>query len=265
MLPAGVLSVALTAMAAAQQPEQKLPENVQKAKDVVADFLQKIKGTDGQIVWLDSEALAKAFPRHTFFAVRYRIYPVAKKLPDGMAPSNVFAVRDGKLEHLKDNKALTAFFQGNLAPVTKDSAPIALTSYLTLSQEFVQDGFYKFEIDAKGFALDMAGNAVVKAQGRAIAMKGGNGEIRVDMKMDDQGKVAEVAFDGSKLKPGPRPICQATKLLDTDKVVRQMAEQELLFMGLAARDYLMEQRSAASPELRQAIDLLWERIVKNGW
>jgi hypothetical protein len=44
-----------------------------------------------------------------------------------------------------------------------------------------------------------------------------------------------------------------------------MAEADLLFMGLAARDYLMEQRAQASPELRQAIDRLWERIVKNGW
>jgi hypothetical protein len=39
----------------------------------------------------------------------------------------------------------------------------------------------------------------------------------------------------------------------------------LLFMGLAARDYLMEQRGAAGPELRQAIDRLWEQIVNNKW
>jgi hypothetical protein len=77
--------------------------------------------------------------------------------------------------------------------------------------------------------------------------------------------VAEATFDRSKLKPGPRPICQATKLLDADAVVRKMAEQDLLFMGLAARDYLMEQRAAAGPELRQAIDRLWEQIVNNKW
>jgi hypothetical protein len=36
-------------------------------------------------------------------------------------------------------------------------------------------------------------------------------------------------------------------------------------MGLAAREYLDEQRAQAGPELRRAIDRLWQRIQKNGW
>jgi hypothetical protein len=44
-----------------------------------------------------------------------------------------------------------------------------------------------------------------------------------------------------------------------------MAEQDLLFMGLAARDYLMEQRERASPELRASIDRLWRLIQDGGW
>jgi hypothetical protein len=116
-----------------------------------------------------------------------------------------------------------------------DNASTALSSYLVLSQEFVQDGFYTFEVDTKGFDIKTKDNSVQSADGRAIAMKGGNGEIRADMKFDDKGKVSEVAFDSSKLKQGPRPICQATKLLDSDSVVRRMAEADLLFMGLAAR------------------------------
>jgi hypothetical protein len=63
-----------------------------------------------------------------------------------------------------------------------------------------------------------------------------------------------------ELKPGPRPICQATKLLDADPVVRRMAEQDLLVMGRAARPYLDEQRAKAAPELQKAIDRVWERI-----
>src|SRR6184192_2360441 len=69
----------------------------------------------------------------------------------------------------------------------------------------------------------------------------------------------------SAIRPGPRPICQATKLLDPDPLVRRICEQDLLIMGLSARDYLMEQRARATPELRAALDRLWEKIQKNGW
>ena len=47
--------------------------------------------------------------------------------------------------------------------------------------------------------------------------------------------------------------------------LRRMAEADLVYMGLAARDYLMEQRASARPELREAIDRLWRRIEKEGW
>src|SRR5262249_31062588 len=101
-----------------------------------------------------------------------------------------------------------------------------------------------------------------KAGGRAVVMQGGNGNITVALELDSNGKVAR-ASDTTKVVAGPRPICQATKLLDADPIVRKMAEQDLLYMGLAARDYLLEQREAANPELREAIDRIWERIVKD--
>jgi hypothetical protein len=44
--------------------------------------------------------------------------------------------------------------------------------------------------------------------------------------------------------------------------VRRMAEQDLLYMGRAAREYLQEQRARATPELQRAIDRLWQRIVE---
>jgi hypothetical protein len=93
---------------------------------------------------------------------------------------------------------------------------------------------------------------------------GGKGDINLTMKFRKDGKV-ETAAETSKIRPGPRPICQATKLLDPDPIVRRMAEADLLFMGLDARDYLMEQRAQASPALREAIDRLWRRIEAEGW
>jgi hypothetical protein len=37
---------------------------------------------------------------------------------------------------------------------------------------------------------------------------------------------------------------------------RKMAEQDLLLMGTAARDYLTAQRAKSAPELQQAIDAI---------
>jgi hypothetical protein len=81
---------------------------------------------------------------------------------------------------------------------------------------------------------------------------------------DKEGKLAKVN-EKAAIRPGPRPICQATKLLDADPIVRRIAEQDLLIMGLSSRDYLMERRERASPELREAIDRVWLQIQKNGW
>jgi hypothetical protein len=134
-----------------------------------------------------------------------------------------------------------------------------LSAWLTLTPEFHQDGMFKFEVLAKEFAIQ--GD---KASGRAVVMQGGNGDLRADLVLDKNGKLAK-ATEKAAIRPGPRPICQATKLLDADPLVRLIAEQDLLIMGLAAREYIMEQRALATPELRQAIDRVWRQMKKNGW
>ena len=90
-------------------------------------------------------------------------------------------------------------------------------------------------------------------------MAGGNGEITAKLTFDPNGKF-QSAEEKVNLKPGPRPICQATKLLDGDAIVRRMAERDLLIMGRAAKPYLDEQRAKASPELQRAIDAIWRQI-----
>ena len=239
-------------------------EAIAKAETALKEHLEKAKATGGRIVHLRTAALAKDFPDDTFFALRFQLFPVARRLPEGMKASNIFVVsKDGKVQHLRDAKELEKYFQKNLPAINKqDQAQDALGGWLLLAQEFHQDGFFAFEILTKAFAIEEKGKGF-EAAGRAMVMKGGNGEINVTMTFAD-GKLTKVA-DSSKIRPGPRPICQATKLLDPDAIVRKMAEQDLLIMGLAAKDYLDEQRAQAGPELRQAIDRLWQRIQKNGW
>ena len=258
-----VLCVFLLAASRARAQEPPLPEEAQKSADAVKAHLQKIKGDYAQLLFMSQAALKKTFPDHQFIIARYRLFPVARQLPEGLSASNIFAVtrKDQQLEHIKDAKALEAFFKKH-QPAAKDDAAArrALASWLDLAQEFPQDGLYKFEILEKDFGGE-SNDKIASVRGRAIVTQGGKGEITATLDFE-AGKLTKVTV-GGKVQPGPRPICQATKLLDRDPIVRKMAEQDLLFMGPGIYDYLMEQRRRASPELRDAIDRIWRQILRN--
>jgi hypothetical protein len=172
----------------------------------------------------------------------------------------VIAVKDGKPELISDSGALEKFMKANLKPVKdRTEAKMATFTWLRLSQELHQDGFFKFKIPDKDLTADKdakiaSGKAVVEPKG------GDKGEITVTLTFDGNGKLARVE-EKSTLQAGIRPICQATKLLDADPVVRHMAEKDILVMAQSCKQYLDEQRAKASAPLRQAIDNIWRRIV----
>ena len=263
-----VLAIAIFPLAAlgpvwADEKKEMSPD-AQKAVDAVRKFVND-KGAKGggDITVKSEEVLKKVLPDYTIVNVRFRIYPIAKILPPGMGPSNLFAVKDGMVEHLKDVKAMQKFVREHQAPAKDEAgARRLLAAWLTLSQEFHQDGMFKFEVLDKEFAVE--GKDEMNVKGRLTVMSGGNGEMRATVTVDKEGKLAKVE-ENPAIRPGPRPICQATKLLDAEPIVRRIAEQDLLIMGLAARDYLFEQREAANPDLRDAIDRIWQQIQKNGW
>jgi hypothetical protein len=262
LLTAAALGLALTA--AAGEPKQPPQEAVDKGQAALKQHLDKIKGANGQILRIDSALLSELFPKDVFFAVRYRVYPVAVLTPPGFKPSNVFVSDNGKLTHLKDELKVDEFFKEKLPAVKDDAAARkAAQAWLRFTQEFVQDGFYTFDVADDSIKVFEEGGKK-KVSAKATVTKGGNGEVYVTLSFDADGKPIGANY-GSKLRPGPRPICQATKLLDPDPIVRRMAEQDLLYMGLAAREYLLERRTLADSELRRAIDELWQRIEKEGW
>lgn len=259
------LFAGLLPAAAAQEKQPKLPEEVALRRQAIEAYLKKVGGTNAQIVWKDDKALTTTFPDATFFAVRFRIYPIAREIPAGLKPSNVFAVRKGnKAESIKDANALLSYVTDHAAPVkTEKEARMALTSWLDLAQEFQQDGFYKFEILQNGFTVENK-NGGIAIRGRALVKQGGNGELSANLAFDTAGKLASGSTSGS-IRPGPRPRCHATLLLDANPLVRRIVEDDLLIMGLAARAYLREQRERADPALRREIDRVMERIERNGW
>ncbi len=246
---------------AAPAPEKKATaEDVAKAEKAVKDYLEKKKGAAALVQVVKDEPLARAFPAQVFVTALFRQFPVGRPVPEGLKASNVFAYNvDGKLELLPTGKELEAFFKSHQADAKKDDAAKDLArSWIRLSQEYSQDGFYKFALqdDSTKVASADKGKTV---SARTVVMQGGNGELSATLTLDEAGKLVKVS-ETRMIRPGPRPICQATKLLDADPLVRRMAEQDLLIMGRFAEGYLKEQRAKAKPELQQAIDRLWQRI-----
>jgi hypothetical protein len=239
-----------------------------KAKKLVDDRLAKHSPNSGAVVrQMDDPALAEVFPENLFYVVIFRQYPVGFRPPAPLKVQNIFIVgKNNTLTHVTDVKGLVKFFRSTAAGVKEEKAVKQVArAWLDLAPEFHQDGYYKFVIPKDAVSVAKEGNGQ-KATGRAEVMpNGGNGgQVQATLLFDADGKLAKVA-QNAQLRRGIRPICQATKLLDADPIVRRMAEKDILVMGRAAKDYLDEQRAKATPALRKAIDRVWKRIVDEGW
>jgi hypothetical protein len=249
--------------APADDPKPKDKPETAKAEKAVKAELEKLKGSYGTLTRIKSAALARAMPGHVFFGVLYKQFPVGRMPPMGLKPSNLFVYGpEGKVHIITDNKKLTQFFKDRVVAGTDDDRiKDATRAWLRAAEELVQDGFYRFQIqdDDTKVAKTKGGKIAI---GKSVAMKGGSGFISARLSFNAKGKLTNVSQD-TKVNRGPRPRCQATKLLDADPVVRAMAEDDLLIMGRLAKPYLDEQRAKASPELRKAIDRMWQRILKD--
>jgi hypothetical protein len=263
LLVALALATTLTAGPLRADDAKPSDEEVKAAQARVADYLKTIPGAEsGRVTALTGDGLPATFPDHIVFAVLFPQYPVARVAPPPLSSANVVAVpkkKDGKPVPVTNAKDLEKFFKEHARPVkTAAEAEEAVKAWLRVAAELNQDGFYKFTVKAdkpkeESGALTASGEAPVNPQG------GNKGEVKATLTFKD-GKLT-AADTKAKLSPGIRPICQATKLLDPDPIVRGMAEQSIRVMGSAAKPYLDEQRAKASPELRAAIDRVWEKIV----
>ncbi|MCI0459578.1 MAG: hypothetical protein L0Z62_21730 [Gemmataceae bacterium] len=246
--------------------QAKLSEAQQQAVKQVRARLQELKAPEAHVEALTDKAVAESFPGQTFVTVRFRLWPVAVAPPESLRSQNLFVVsKDGKSRHLTSSKELEQFFKANLGVVKREpAADQALSAWLLLTKEFVQDGFYTFVLskdrkwkDSVEGTINVWGAIEVKPEG------GNKGMITAQLSFDREGKLTQ-ATEQNKVVRGMRPRCQATRLLDPDPVIRAICEDSLLVLGKAAREYLREQRATAGPELRQAIDRIWQRILEEG-
>jgi hypothetical protein len=233
-----------------------------KADDqqLVETYLQN-HGVNGAVVQpLTDDFVGRTFPNTSFFGVIFRQYPIAVQCPTtlGLKCGNVFFVRQGQVDFLATIDDLRFFFATNLgaAPAQNTQTDLAST-WLRFSEELKQDMFYTFSPASISFTTR---NDAILLRAQSTVTLGGDGTIDVLITLGSAGSFIGVLEKGA-VHPGIRPICQATKLLDHDPIVRRMAEQDLLVMGRAAKSYLDQVRATAEPDLQEAIDRIWQRIL----
>jgi hypothetical protein len=229
---------------------------------IVYDRLNELNAHPDQVQELTDDFLKRALPGQTVFWVHFREYPVGIAAPLPLGQRNLFFVGpDGQLTIISAFQGLKDFYLGAAAQATDESAAkdVAL-GWLRLVETTYQDGFFRFTTIDEATTVSAEGGGL-KVTARAVAMAGGNGDISVALTFDEAGKLID-ATETSTLTQGPRPICHATKLLDADPLIRRICEADLLIMGRAAKSYLDEQRAKAHPELQQAIDRIWQRILE---
>jgi hypothetical protein len=244
----------------------KLTEAQQNALKLVRARLEELKAPEAHVEAMTASPVVNTFPTYSFVSVRFRLWPVAMVPPAPLKSQNLFVVgKDGKPQHLTDSKGLEPFFKAHLDMDRKTATPgQALNAWLLLTKEFVQDGFYTFVLskERKGGAAQDGPSFVWGAI--EVKPEGGNkGRITATLHFDKAGKLTRVEEE-NKVVRGVRPRCQATRLLDPDPVIRAICEDSLLVLGRAGREYLLEQRATASPELRREIDRIWQRILAEG-
>ena len=241
------------------------PGSIARADDqqLVENYLQS-RGLKGYVVRpVTDDFVGRTFPNFSFFGVVFRQYPVAVQCPQttDLKCANLFFVQNSQVDFVSTTDDLKFFFAMNLDPApTQDAATDAADTWLRFSEELKQDLFYSFSPPKVSY---MPRTDLTLVRAHASVAAGGDGNIDVLITLGSAGSLVNILEKGA-VRPGIRPICQATKLLDPDPIVRRMAEQDILVMGRAVKQYLDQVRATAQPKLQLAIDRIWQRILNEG-
>lgn len=212
-------------------------------------------------------AVSSDVVKATFHSVHYREFPLQEVPPKPMAMRNLFAVRsDGTVLHFKTRKGFAKAFASMARPVKKGNLKGLAIGYVQASTVFSQDGMFQFVFsESKVISKAEGERLLVTVVAPVVERAGDTGSLTATLEFKDEPNVDTFRLVGitekDTVKPGVRPICQCTLLLDANPRVRLMAERDLLIMGKSAEPYIKEQRALASPALRVAIDRVWQKIL----
>ncbi len=206
---------------------------------------------------------ATILPGYSFVVMILRQYPVAYGPPDPLLGMNSIAAvgRTNTVEMITSEDALVSFFQAHQVPATTEQKMLlTVKAWLHLSQELKDDGFYTFAVREESVVILPVDS--IQGEGITEVTAGGTGAIKANVWFGTPNYTIYDVVEKVELVPGIRPICQSSKLLDNDPIVRKMAEQDLLVMGTKCFDYLAAQRAKSPPALQKAIDGIRQRILE---
>ncbi len=212
----------------------------------------------------DNQLGASLGTRFHFYVLRYPIWPLARNINPPLSTNNIFVLDETNKFYalVTSSEQLEKFFGQHVHPVRspQEARPV-LIAWLRLQQELAQDGMFQFNIPETSLHVMQGSDGKISAAGQSIVVPTGGNQGTLDSKLifGADGKLLSTKSERN-VQEGMRPICQSTKLLDKDPLVRRMAEQDILLMGRSCKFYLDEQRAKASPELQDAIDAIWKRI-----
>jgi hypothetical protein len=178
-----------------------------KAEQALRDQLAKLKARRAVVRRLTADSLARNFPAHLVFSVRFPLYPTAVRPPAPLKSRNLFFVdAAGEPEQVINFKELEAFFRANVgAARNKQRAQDAARAWLWMTQELSQDGFLQFSIPPGAVKVGPELTSL-KAVGRATVKpeKGNKGYIEVTITFDMTGMLEDVK-EKKEITTGKRP------------------------------------------------------------
>ena len=195
------------------------PATIAKADDqqLVQDYLLS-RGVSGALVRpVTDDFVGRTFPNFSFFGVIFRQYPIAVRCPavPDLKCANLFFVRNSQVDFVSTIEDLKFFFAANLDPApTQAAATDAASTWMRFSEELKQDLFYTCSESYISYALR---DNLTLLRAHATATAGGDANIDLVMTLGAAGNFVSI-LEKSAQRPGVRPICQATKLLDPDPI-----------------------------------------------
>jgi hypothetical protein len=173
-------------------------------QELVEQYLNDLGATSYTITAINDDYVARSFPDMAWFGVYFPQYPLSIEPPEGLASSNLFFVLDNQVYYLKGSGDLDGLFMDLLLPVQdEDGALDAGRSWLRLSQEFSQDGYFTF--DAPKVELIPAPTIGLMVRGYVAVSGGGEGAIDMAMTFDADGQVIDIQ-EVRSIMPGIRPL-----------------------------------------------------------
>src|SRR4030095_16939838 len=113
--------------------------------------------------------------------------------------SNLFFVKEGRVDFIATIPDLTFFFVAELGPMLFESAAIdAASTWLRFSEELKQDLFYTFSTPAISY---IPLNDITRVRARSAVIAGGQGYVDILITLGNAGSFVN-ACEKSALQPG---------------------------------------------------------------